>query len=31
VNQEGVQVCEFNRTILIMKRDANEIEIKANY
>jgi itaconyl-CoA hydratase len=31
LNQEGVQVCEFNRTILVMKRDANEIEIKANY
>jgi itaconyl-CoA hydratase len=30
-NQEGVQVCEFNRSMLIMKRDANELEIKANY
>jgi acyl dehydratase len=30
LNQEGVKVCEFNRTMLIMKR-GNELERKANY
>jgi acyl dehydratase len=30
-NQDGVQVCEFNRTMLIMKRSGNDVEIKANY
>ena len=31
LNQAGVQVCEFNRTMLIMKRAGNDVEIKANY
>jgi len=30
LNQNGVKVCEFNRTMLIMKRD-NELKAKANY
>ena len=30
LNQAGVKVCEFNRTMLIMKR-GNELELKANY
>jgi len=30
LNQDGVKVCEFNRTMLIMKR-GNELEAKANY
>ena len=30
LNQEGIKVCEFNRTMLIMKR-GNELELKANY
>jgi itaconyl-CoA hydratase len=30
-NQAGVKVCEFNRTMLIMKRAGNDVEIKANY
>jgi itaconyl-CoA hydratase len=31
LNQAGVKVCEFNRTMLIMKRAGNDVEIKANY
>ena len=31
LNQDKVKVCEFNRTMLIMKRSGNEIEVKANY
>jgi itaconyl-CoA hydratase len=31
LNQDGVKVCEFNRTMLIMKRAGNEVELKANY
>ena len=31
LNQDGVKVCEFNRTMLIMKRAGNDVEIKANY
>ena len=31
LNQEGVKVCEFSRTMLIMKRAGNEVELKANY
>jgi itaconyl-CoA hydratase len=31
LNQEGVKVCEFNRTMLIMKRTGNDVELKANY
>jgi itaconyl-CoA hydratase len=31
LNQDGVTVCEFNRTMLIMKRSGNDIEVKANY
>jgi itaconyl-CoA hydratase len=31
LNQAGVKVCEFNRTMLIMKRAGNAVEIKANY
>ena len=31
LNQDGVKVCEFNRTMLIMKRSGNDLEIKANY
>ena len=30
-NQAGVQVCEFKRTMLVMKRAGNELEVKANY
>ena len=30
-NQERVVVCEFTRTMLIMKRGANDVEVKANY
>jgi len=30
LNQDGVKVCQFNRTMLIMKR-GNELEAKANY
>ena len=31
LNQAGVKVAEFNRTMLIMKRSGNDIEVKANY
>ena len=31
LHQAGVKVCEFNRTMLIMKRAGNDVEIKANY
>jgi itaconyl-CoA hydratase len=31
LNQDGIKVCEFNRTMLIMKRSGNEVEVKANY
>jgi len=31
INQAGVKVCEFNRTMLIMKRAGNDVEIRANY
>ena len=31
LNQDGVKVCEFNRTMLIMKRAGNQLEVKANY
>ncbi len=31
LNQNGVKVCEFIRTMLIMKRSGNELEVKANY
>jgi itaconyl-CoA hydratase len=31
LNQDKVKVCEFNRTMLIMKRTGNELEVKANY
>src|SRR5215210_864507 len=31
LNQGGVRVCEFNRTMLIMKRSGNQLEQKANY
>jgi acyl dehydratase len=31
LNQEGVRVCEFNRSMLIMKRSGNDVEVKANY
>ena len=30
-NQDKVLVCEFNRTMLIMKRTGNDVEVKANY
>jgi acyl dehydratase len=30
-NQDKVMVCEFNRTMLIMKRSGNDVEVKANY
>lgn len=30
-NQDKVMVCEFNRTMLIMKRTGNDVEVKANY
>jgi acyl dehydratase len=31
LNQDGVKVCEFIRTMLSMKRGGNELEVKANY
>jgi itaconyl-CoA hydratase len=31
LNQESVQVCEFQRTILVMKRDGADLEARANY
>ena len=31
LNQDGVKVCEFNRTMLVMKRSGNDVELKANY
>jgi itaconyl-CoA hydratase len=31
LNQDGIRVCEFNRTMLIMKRSGNDVEVKANY
>ncbi len=31
LNQDRVKVCEFNRTMLIMKRAGNDVELKANY
>jgi acyl dehydratase len=31
LNQARVKVCEFNRTMLIMKRSGNDLEVKANY
>jgi itaconyl-CoA hydratase len=31
LNQAGVKVAEFSRTMLIMKRSGNDIEAKANY
>jgi acyl dehydratase len=31
LNQDGVRVCEFVRTMLIMKRSGNDLEVKANY
>lgn len=31
LNQDRIKVCEFNRTMLVMKRDANDVEVKANY
>jgi itaconyl-CoA hydratase len=31
LNQDKVKVCEFNRTMLIMRRTGNELEVKANY
>ena len=31
IDQAGVKVCEFNRTMLIMKRAGNDVEIRANY
>ena len=31
LNQDRVKVCEFNRTMLIMKRSGNDVELKANY
>ena len=30
-NQDKVLVCEFNRTMLVMKRTGNDVEQKANY
>jgi acyl dehydratase len=30
-NQDKVMVCEFNRTMLTMKRTGNDVEVKANY
>jgi len=30
-NQNGVVVCEFSRTMLIMKRGGNDVEVRANY
>ena len=31
LNQNQVKVAEFNRTMLIMKRSGNDVEVKANY
>jgi acyl dehydratase len=31
LNQDKIKVCEFNRTMLIMKRSGNDVEVKANY
>jgi acyl dehydratase len=31
LNQDRVKVCEFNRTMLIMKRSGYDVELKANY
>jgi itaconyl-CoA hydratase len=31
LNQDNVKVCEFGRTMLIMKRTGNDVETKANY
>jgi len=31
LNQNGVKVAEFNRTMLIMKRTGSDLEVKANY
>jgi len=31
LNQDGVKVAEFCRTILVMKRGAGDVEAKANY
>jgi acyl dehydratase len=31
LNQDNVAVCEFSRTMLIMKRSGNDVEEKANY
>lgn len=31
LNQNKVKVSEFNRTMLIMKRSGNDVEVKANY
>jgi len=31
LNQDKVKVAEFNRTMLIMKRSGNDVEVKANY
>jgi itaconyl-CoA hydratase len=31
LNQANVKVCEFKRTMLIMKRAGNDVEVKANY
>lgn len=31
LNQDKVQVAEFNRTMLIMKRSGNDLEVKAGY
>ena len=31
LNQDKVKVCEFNRTMLIMKKSGSELEVKANY
>lgn len=31
LNQNGVKVAEFDRTILVMKRTGNDLEVEANY
>jgi acyl dehydratase len=31
LNQDGVKVCEFSRTILVMKRGGSDLEDRANY
>ncbi|HYC45607.1 MAG TPA: MaoC family dehydratase [Burkholderiales bacterium] len=31
LNQNAIKVCEFNRTMLVMKRIGNDVEVKANY